>query len=74
MEDYPALDPDTICVTRHAVARYMERRGWPAADGVSRLMADDAIRDLLWRHCTTKNPPITFRPGHKASRPTIRPC
>lgn len=58
------IDPDTIHISRHALSRYCERRGWAADDHVE---ADRTIRKLLQR-VAHKNPPIAVVNGHTPSR------
>lgn len=55
------MNVDTIQVTRHALDRYVERRGgtWESAD--------EAIRDMLDR-VAHKNPPVQLRSGLSPSR------
>jgi len=61
------LDPHTVRLTRHVVDRYMERRGWPTSDEISRLDAEATIRNLLSR-VAHKNPPMFKKPGELAVR------
>ena len=57
MSDEPVLDYLTMTISRHAIDRYLERRGGDASDALERDDADWAIRDLLSR-VAHRNEPI----------------
>lgn len=56
------IDPWHIRLSRHAVDRYMERRGW-AQSYAYRQDAEAALRNLLAR-CSHQNPPVKLVKGN----------
>lgn len=64
---YPALDAATIRISRHAVDRYLEHRGWNTFDQIARLEAEYCIREILGR-AAGKQPPLYMRMGAKPTR------
>lgn len=59
------LDPYGIRISRHALDRYCERRGW-AKNGTQREIADACIRELLTR-CVSQRPPAAMIGGHNTT-------
>jgi hypothetical protein len=60
------LDPWTVGVSRHAITRYQERRGWAPSPDADRE-AVEAIRELLSR-VAHKRPPLMLTERHHPAR------
>lgn len=61
------LDPDRIDITRHALMRYLERRG-QSATVANFAHADAKLRDLLSRVPCGSTPPVECRAGETPAR------